>query len=158
MSKLLISLLLMLSVVSCKYGTTYESLKNISRLKVEVENVSGQDLTTENQKVIRTYFSNIKNLVYEFKNNSRMQSYTHKKFFNYYKNEFCDDGILGVDVYREIMKKCTVSGFYICSDEVKFLKEMLSEFKTFLTKSEISKILENESCKQKLLNLEVINE
>jgi len=158
MNKLLVLSLLMFSVVSCKYGTTYGNLKGLSHLKSEVENVSNQDLTTENQKVIRTYFSNIKNLVYEFKNNSRMQSYTHKRFFKYFKGEFCDKGVLGIDAYNEIMNKCTVSGFYICSDEVKFYKEMLSEIKTLFTKLEISKIIESESCKQKLLNLEVINE
>lgn len=158
MNKLIIMSLLLLSTVSCKYGVTYGNMKELGNKKTEVEKISGQDLTTENQKVIREYFSTIKNLVYEFKNSSRMQTYTHKKFFNYYKNEFCEDGILGVDIYNEIMKKCTVSGFYICSDEVKFYKQMLLEAKKLLTVREKEKILENESCKEKLLNLEVINE
>jgi hypothetical protein len=158
MSKLIIMSLLLLSTVSCKYGVTYGILKDLGNKKAEVEKISSQDLTTANQKIIRAYFSSIKNLVYEFKNNSRIQSYTHKKFFNYYKNELCENGVLGEDVYSEIMKKCTVSGFYICTDEVKFYNQMLLEVRKLLTKREMAKILENESCKEKLLNLEVINE
>jgi len=158
MNKLIIMSLLMLSTVSCKYGITYGNLNELSNKKAEVVKISGEELTTENQKVITTYFASIKNLIYEFKNNSRMQSYTHKKFFSYYKNNFCENGVLGDDVYSDIMKKCTVSGFYICSDEVKYYKQMISEFKKQLTKIELTKIFENESCKEKLLNLEVINE
>ena len=150
--------IIMLSFVSCKYGVTYGNLKDLKNKQASVELVSSEDLTIENQKLLRIYFSSIKDLIYEYKNNQRMRSYTYKKFFKYFSDDFCEEGVAGEDLYRKIMSKCTVNGFYICSDEVRYYKEMLLEAKKLFTEVEFNKILKSDVCKQKLNKLGVINE
>ena len=48
-----------------------------------------------------------------------MQKYVHKYFSKYYNDSFCEQFVISEEVYSEIMKKCSVSGFYICSEEVR---------------------------------------
>lgn len=143
---------------SCKYGTTFSKLKNLNNSKSEVELVSSQDLTVENQKKLRAYFSTIKDIAYEFINNSKMQKYTHKKFSRFFDEAICNDVLLDESFYSEVMKKCTVNGFYICSEEVKSYKELLVSIKKVFNENELKKITANTACKEKLSNLGVLNE
>jgi hypothetical protein len=154
-------LLMIISVMllsSCKYGTTFSKLNTLNDLKSEVETVSSQDLTRENQLKLRAYFSSIKDIAYEFMNNSKMQKYTHKKFTKFFNESICSDIVLDQATYVELMNKCTVNGFYICSEEVKSYKGILVSLKKLFNEKEIEMITANESCKSKLKNLGVINE
>lgn len=154
-------LLMIISVMllsSCKYGTTFSQLKNLNELKKEVEAASTEELTRENQLKLRAYFSSIKDIAYEFMNNSKMQKYTHKKFSKFFSDSICSDVVLDQATYIELMNKCTVNGFYICSEEVKSYKGILVSVKKLFNEKEIEMITANESCKSKLKNLGVINE
>lgn len=154
--------LLLLSTVfalsSCKYNSTFTQIKNLETSKNKVEEISSQDLNVENQKIIRAYFSTIKDLTYEFMNNSKMQRYTHKKFSKFFNESICEKIILDEGTYTELMTKCTVNGFYICSEEVKDYKSLLIRAKKLLNESELKMISSNNLCKSKLLDLGVINE
>ncbi len=156
--KYLLMLMSILILSSCKYSSTFSQLKNLKSSKDEVEVISTQELNSENQAKLRVYFSTIKDIAYEFMNNSKMQKYTHKKFTKYFEESICNDVLLGDSFYAEVMKKCTVNGFYICSEEVKSYKELLGSIKNLFNKKEIEHITRNSKCENKLKNLGVINE
>jgi hypothetical protein len=149
---------MLLTITSCKYGVTFSKLKNISDNKSKVEAIYTEDLTSNNQEILRDYFVSIKDLVYEFKKNDSMQNYTNSKFSKFYRSSFCNDGLISSAIYIEIMSKCNVSGFYICSEEVKFYTEMINEASKLLRKSSLSEMFSDVSCKIKLTNLGVVNE
>ena len=154
--KIILMGLILLSITSCKYGVTFSKLKNLSEDKVKVEQIYTQELSAENHKVLRGYFSGIKELVYEYKNNTRIQSYTHKKFNKYFSDSFCEDSLVSKEVYSELMRKCNVSRFYICSEEVKHYVAMLVEAKKLFTPSELTKVTTNNTCQTKLSDLGVL--
>ena len=56
------------------------------------------------------------------------------------------------------MNKCSVSGFYICSEEARSYVDLLKSAKSLLATNNIDMILKDESCKKTLKNLGVINE
>ena len=154
-------ILLMASFVilsSCKYDGTFSRVKNLKESKEKVEAIVYDELTSENQALLRDYFGQIKNVVYEIKNNSKIQKYVHKKFNNFFQNTICNEILLDEVSYQSIMEKCQVSGFYICSEEVREYKALLTVSKEILSDSEFNKIIEEEKCKEKLTNLGVINE
>ncbi|MCT4641210.1 MAG: hypothetical protein N4A33_02865 [Bacteriovoracaceae bacterium] len=153
---ILISSVLFLS--SCKYGDTFNQIKSLKGLKQKVEVVSSQELTEDNQLKLKEYFSKIKDISYSYLNNPKMQRYTQRKFLRFFDENLCDEVLLDEVKYSKIMKKCTVSGFYICSEELKSYSAMLNRLKKSLTKSQLEKIVSNEQCKTKLSDLGVINE
>jgi hypothetical protein len=154
------TLLLILTILisSCKYQTTFNQVKSLESLKVEVESVASQELNADNQEKLRAYFSSIKDIAYKFMTNSKMQKYTHKKFMRFFQDSICEDILVDESTYRTIMKKCSVSGFYICSEEVKSYLEILKEVKKLFKSSELKKITSNKRCESKLKKLGVINE
>lgn len=152
----LISIFFLLA--SCRYDGTFLRLKDLKDQKIKVEEISDAELTTENQKIIRDYFGRIKDVVYEVKNSSNIQNYTHRKFFKFFQNSFCTDFVLDNDHYSKLMAKCKVSGFYICSEEVRSYEELLKTAKSILTVVEFNEILENEKCANTLNELGVTNE
>ena len=155
------NILLMVSFVilsSCKYDGTFSRVKNLKEGKEKIEAIVNDELTSENQALLRDYFGQIKNVIYEIRNNSKIQKYVHKKFNNFFQNSICNEIILDEDSYQTIMGKCQVSGFYICSEEVREYKALLAVSKEILSESELSKVIEEEKCKGKLTNLGVINE
>ena len=156
--KLLILSIMLISLTSCKYGRTFSDVKNLEGKKISVENIQFEELTVENQKVLRDYFSSLKEVAYEFKNNEYIQNYTHRKFFKYFDGSLCDKVLLSQATYQTIMNKCNVSGFYICSEEVKYYSQILIEVKNLLTQTEVSTIRKDQSCESKLINLGVLNE
>ena len=147
-----------LVLTSCKYGVTFNEIKSLKKLKEEVEIASSEDLTQENQVKLRNYFSKIKDISYSFINNSSMQSYSQKKFLKFFNENLCDEILLDEVRYSEVMKKCSVNGFYICSEEVKSYSSILKSVKKKLTEFQMGKIVSNKQCKAKLLNLGVIHE
>ena len=138
---------------SCRYGVTYNELKETKQLKLDVISSLEQDLTTENQIILKKYFERIKNIVFELDNNSKMQNYLHKYFNSYYDEAFCEDFLLSNKNYMKTINKCTKNGFYICSEEVKYYKELLTAAKKLLLKSELDRLVLSHSCKDKLLGL-----
>lgn len=156
--KYLFLVAVILSLASCKYGRTFSDVKNLEGKRISVENIQFEDLNIENQKVLRDYFSSLKEVAYEFKNSSYIQNYTHRKFFKYFDSSLCDRILLSQKTYQTIMKKCNVSGFYICSEEVKYYTEILVEIKNLLTTTEVSNIRKDLGCESKLSNLGVLNE
>lgn len=143
---------------SCKYDGTFSRVKNLKESKEKVEATVNDELTSENQALLRNYFGQIKNVIYEIKNSSKIQSYVHKKFSRFFQNSICDEILLDDDSYQKIMGKCQVSGFYICSEEVREYEALLTVSKEIFSESELSKIIEEKKCKEKLTNLGVINE
>ena len=156
--KILLLSMMLLSLTSCKYGRTYSDVKNLEGKKNSVENIQFEELDLSNQQVLRDYFSSLKEVAYEFKNNSYIQNYTHRKFFKYFDSTLCNKILLSQATYQTIMNKCNVSGFYICSEEVKYYSQILIEVKNLLTQTEISYIRKDQSCESKLQNLGVLNE
>ena len=156
--KILLLSMMLLSLTSCKYGRTFSDVKNLEEKKNSVENIQFEELDLSNQEVLRDYFSSLKEVAYEFKNNSYIQNYTHRKFFKYFDSTLCNKILLSQATYQTIMNKCNVSGFYICSEEVKYYSQILIEVKNLLTQTEISNIRKDQSCESKLLNLGVLNE
>lgn len=156
--KLLILSMMLLSFTSCKYGRTFSDVKNLEGKRISVENVQFEDLDVENQKVLRDYFSSLKEVAYEFKNSKYIQRYTHRKFFKYFDKSLCNKVLLSQETYKRLMNKCNVSGFYICSEEVKYYVQILTEMKSLLTDVEISNIRSDSMCESKLLELGVLNE
>ena len=143
---------------SCRYDGTFSRVKNLKEGKEKVEAIVYDELTSENQALLRDYFGQIKNVIYEIKNNSKIPKYVHKKFNKYFNNTICNEILLDEVSYETIMEKCQVSGFYICSEEVREYKALLAVSKEILSESELSKVIEEEKCKEKLTNLGVINE
>lgn len=156
--KQIILLLSILMLSSCRYNETFSNLKSLKVAKENVEKISTEELTAENQKTLRIYFSKLKDIAYEFKNNSKMQRYTHKKFTKFYNKSFCDEFIVSEQAYSEILKKCKVSGFYICSEEVRSYKNLLLSVKRLLIEKEIKTLTSNQRCRTKLSDLGVVNE
>lgn len=156
--KAILLMMATLILTSCKYGVTFNEIKSLKELKEEVEIASSEDLTQENQVKLRNYFSKIKDISYSFINNSSMQSYSQKKFLKFFNENLCDEILLDEVRYSEIMRKCSVNGFYICSEEVKSYSSMLKSVKKKLTEFQMGKIVSNKQCKAKLLNLGVIHE
>ena len=151
-------LLSVLILSSCKYNVTFSKLNSLEDSKNRVEKVASENITAENQVILKKYFSTIKNITYEFLSNTKMQEYTHKKFSKYFNENKCNNILLSAKVYKDILNKCTVNGFYICSDEVRAYQKVLISAKGLLRKNELKNILDNQSCKEKLVNLGVINE
>lgn len=156
--KILLLSMMLLSLTSCKYGRTFSDVKNLEEKKNSVENIQFEELDLSNQQVLRDYFSSLKEVAYEFKNNNYIQNYTHRKFFKYFDSSLCDKILLSQATYQRIMNKCNVSGFYICSEEVKYYSQILIEIKNLLTQTEISNIRKDQRCESKLQNLGVLNE
>ena len=50
---LFLSLVFILS--SCKYGVTFSNLKNLETSRNDVELIATQELTTENQQILKKY-------------------------------------------------------------------------------------------------------
>lgn len=153
--KYLILIFSLISLSSCKYNITYGQFKNLATSKLDVERVSREELTEANQKVLREYFSNVKDVAYQYMSNKWMKKYVHNNFFRYYNDSFCSDLIVSEKSYQDIMKKCNVSGFYICSEEVRSYKEILLTIKKSLWTKEIDRINSDVTCREKLelLNL-----
>ena len=83
------NILLMVSFVilsSCKYDGTFSRVKNLKEGKEKIEAIVNDELTSENQALLRDYFGQIKNVIYEIRNNSKIQKYVHKKFNNFFQN------------------------------------------------------------------------
>lgn len=156
--KQIILLIGILMLSSCRYNKTFSNLKDLKISKENVEKISTEELTVENQKILRTYFSNLKDIIYEFKNNSKMQKYTHRKFSKFYKDSFCDNFIVSEQAYFQILKRCNVSGFYICSEEVRTYKGLLLSAKALLTEKEQDRLNSNQKCEKKLQDLGVVDE
>lgn len=156
--KMLIITLITLTFSSCRYGVTYSELSELKAKKEKVETTLNSDLNIENQKKLRDYFKGVKELVYDLSSNSSMQSYMHRKFFRYFSQEMCTDSVLSKKQYDVIMSKCTVSGFYICSEEVRSYSDILKTAASYLTGSELSALKEDENCKKNLLALGAIDE
>lgn len=156
--KLLILSIMLISLTSCKYERTFSDVKNLEEKRISVEQIQFEDLNVDNQKVLRNYFSSLKEVAYEFKNSKRIQKYTHRKFFKYFDITLCNKILLPQKTYKRLMSKCNVSGFYICSEEVKYYTQILSEMKSLLTEVEISNIRKDSICESKLLELGVLNE
>ena len=64
---------MLLSLTSCKYGRTFSDVKNLEEKKNSVENIQFEELDLSNQQVLRDYFSSLKEVAYEFKNNNYIQ-------------------------------------------------------------------------------------
>lgn len=156
--KILIITIILISITSCKYSSTYVKLQNLSDKKIEIEAISSESLSTENHRTLREYFSTIKDLSYSFKINSKMRRYSQKKFTKYFNKDFCQNGLVSAHAYNQILNKCNVSGFYICSEEVKYYSLMLNQVRELLTSFQLNKILEDEQCETKLKELGVISE
>lgn len=156
--KYIFILLSVLILSSCKYNSTFSELKSLKESKAKVEAIAADNLTAKNQLILRTYFSSLKNLAYDFLSNSRMQQYTHKKFFNYFDDSLCEETLLDEKFYSQILKKCTANGFYVCSDEVRAYKKILSSVKNLFNENELKKMTSSDSCKTKLLSLGVLSE
>ena len=148
--RLILIMSLMLILSSCRYGVTFSNFKVIGEHKQNLELVYDQELTTENQKILKEYFKGIKDFLYEFKTNVNYQNYTHRKFFRYFNDSYCEDIVISKQMYETIMNKCNVRGFYICAEEVRYYTEMLKEAKKLLTELEITKINDNNNCQRKL--------
>jgi hypothetical protein len=156
--KYIIVLFAALLLSSCRYSSTYSELKDLKTSKTKLELIPNQDLNEENQIALRTYFSGIKNVVYAFVSDTRMQEYTHRKFYKYFNESLCEDLLVSESIYKKLINKCTVNGFYICSDEVRAYKKILTSVKVLFSKKELMSITENKNCKDKLLNLGVLSE
>jgi len=156
--KILIIILITLTFSSCRYGVTYSGLSELKEKKEKVETTLNSDLNIESQKILRDYFKGVKEVVYDLSSNSSMQSYMHRKFFRYFSQQMCADSVLSKKQYDTIMSKCNVSGFYICSEEVRSYSAILRTAASYLTGSELSALKKDESCKKNLLALGAINE
>ena len=158
MKKLFLFLTFSIALTSCKYSDSFEQLSQLQSKKEVVEELYSEDLTEENQKLIKDYFSSIKVLVYEFKNNSKMKKYFHKKFDKFFNSQLCSSTVLDETIYESLMKKCSASGFFICAEEVRDYRDLLNSVKQLLSKKELESITSDEICKNKLVKLGVINE
>lgn len=145
-------------LTSCRYDEEFSEVKELRNLKVQVEEIVDEELTMENQQIITNYFGRIKNVLYEVRSNQSIQKYTHRNFSKFYKNNFCNDFIIETENYSKLMNKCSVSGFYICSEEARSYVDLLKSAKSLLATNNIDMILKDESCKKTLKNLGVINE
>lgn len=155
----LLTMILMITLVSsCRYDEVFSNFKSLKELKLNVEKISSEELTTENQLIIKNYFSKINDIIYEVKNSSRIQKYMHSKFDRFFENSFCKQYTLTQDIYSSLMSKCTVNGFYICAEEVRNYKNLLLISKTLFIDEEFRKITSDEVCKITLTELGVIND
>ncbi len=158
MKKNILFIVLSLLLVSCKYEESFKQLSELEAKKILVEEVLAVDLTEDGQLKIKDYFSTIKVLAYEIKDNKKMSKYLHRKFSEYYKQDFCSKSILDSEIHRLLVEKCTVSGFYICSEEMKAYKDILKSVKSVFSSEELEIIIKDQNCREKLINLGVLNE
>ncbi len=156
--KYILLLVFVLGFSSCRYQTTFSNLQDLKKSKEKVELISSQDLNTENQEILRNYFSQIKSITYEYLNDSKMQQYTHRKFARYFQESLCNEILLDIKTLNEINSKCNVNSFYICSEEVRSYVSILKKAKTLLSEYETERVEASKSCKDKLIGLGVINE
>lgn len=153
--KLLTFFLITLSLTSCKYKASFNALNGLESKKNKIEQVYDEELTEESQEVLRDYFRSIKNLVYRVNNNSKMKKYMHKKFSKFFKSNICEKVILDESHYSSIVKKCSVNGFFICSEEVRHYKKMLEAGISLFRPNELQQIKGSQKCQQKLKKLGV---
>lgn len=150
--------LILIAISSCRYGVSYSELLDLEKKKEAVIEIAEKDLTLSNQRILKDYFNSIKELVYDLKNDTGMRNYFHRKYFRYFRPEMCEKLILPNSEYIEVLNKCNVSGFYICSEEVKYYKEMLLEVKKLYTDMEIQSLEREKKCWNLIKELGVINE
>ncbi len=153
--KILIFFLVTLSLTSCRYEASFDALKSLESKKDKVEQIYTEELSEESQVVLRDYFRSIKNLTYRVNNNSKMKKYIHKKFSKFFSSDVCEKVILGESYYSSILKKCSVNGFFICSEEVRHYKKILEAGKSLFLSSELKQIKASKKCQQKLIKLGV---
>jgi hypothetical protein len=156
--KFLVLILVLTLVSSCRYDEVFSNLHSLKELKLDVEKISSEELTTENQIIVKNYFSKINDIAYEVKNSSRIQKYIHSKFDRFFQSSFCTDYTLDQTHYSSLMSKCTVNGFYICAEEVRNYKNLLSISKSLFTDEEFNKISSDEKCNLTLKELGLIND
>lgn len=147
----LIYILLALFLTSCRYADELNSLTGLEVKKAKLTEIQNENLSYENQKILRDYFVTSTRLISGLENDSRFSNYFHKKFFSYYKSDYCEKTLISKELYSHLKEKCTVSGFYICPDEFKNFEKLLSGFYSKLTELEKKEFSREVSC-QKLMS------
>src|SRR5690606_6328191 len=115
--KILLSFLVLCFLSSCKYGVSYSEFLSLEEAKENVEQVKSRNLSQKDHEVIKKYFGKVKELAYDFKQDSYMRSYFHRNFFRYFKNDLCSKVLLSKSKYDFLVSKCEVGDFFVCSEE-----------------------------------------
>lgn len=149
--KAIILILLSLFLSSCRYAQDLNNVKSLENAKSSLINIQNENLSFENQKILRDYFGKSSVLISNLSNDSRYLNYFHKKFFNYYEDNLCENVFISKELYGSFEKKCIVNGFYICPEVFRDFKEKLVGFYQVLTELEKKNLKKEEAC-LKLIN------
>lgn len=141
---LLISLGIFLS--SCRYASDLSSFETLELKKEELVKLQEESLSYQNQQVLRDYFSVATRLMTLIKEDARYSNYFHRKFFAYFKDDYCEKALISKNLYDIYSQKCSINGFYICSESFRDFKFTLEEFYKNLTQEERSKLQSNKLC------------
>ena len=153
--KILLSLLVLCFFTSCRYGTSYSEFLSLEDAKNNVELIRSKDLSQKDHEAIKEYFGKVKELAYDFKQDSYMRNYFHNKFFRYFKTDLCSKVLLSKRSHDILMNKCEVNGFFVCSEEVKYYRQILQSIKSDFTALELENFKKDRACSSTLSDLGV---
>jgi len=158
MMKLFSMFFILMIFTGCRYQSQFDTLKSLAADREYLETNANTPLDNDKQVVIERYFSNIKELSHKLVNDRRFSNNFHKRFFRYFTLDMCDDFVLDVKNWKQILNTCEVSGFYLCAEELKHYQDILKLVPSYLTKLEITNLKKEAQCKDKLVGLGVFDE
>ena len=156
--KVLTIFFIILFASGCKYQKELDKLDSLELDRIYLENEANTGLDAVKQEAIKKYFSNVKNLAHRLQNDNRFSRDFHRNYFAYFSDDLCSKYILDIKSWKNILNSCEVSGFFLCAEEAKYYQEILQLVRLELTDLEVESLMENSACKEKLSELEVINE
>ena len=179
-SKLLVSLAIVFSLISCKDGKrAQEIIEDVKVNKADVEGVYGKHPYAESEQLVFSeYFRGIaklamildenkdKLLTVEVTNNYDWDEEddfynsgeaTRKASQKFDVTKLCDELLIDTAIWQEIRENCYVGEYFVCSEEVRGFDSVLSSIYSNLDNKNKTKFKGNRNCGNWMLLLKLDN-
>lgn len=120
--RILFIIFLSAMVLSCKEnGLSFEEdLKNMEDKQKSVLAIRALDLTSaDHYKALKNYFRTVGDLAISLKSDPKAQKYWANQLKKNKITGFCSRYVLTYEQWQNLNNQCTISGHYLCPDEVR---------------------------------------